>query len=98
MLSLTNGKGQLRAVVTVAWHCGAPVRRSQTGDVGERAGRHRGHESGAEVHQGGFHKVPGGSSQKKPLGAPQVPRGALKLLRGAPWVCVRLSPQERTLL
>jgi len=45
----------------------------------------------------GSRKGPGGSCQKKPLGASTLPRGAPKVLRGSPWPFIRPTPQESTL-
>jgi len=56
VLSFTNGRGRVRAVVTVARHCETAVEWTQTRDVGERVGRNQDHESGAEAHQGGCQK------------------------------------------
>jgi len=85
VLSLTNGRGRVRAVVTVARHCGPPVGWSQIGDVGERAGRHQDHESGAEAHQGGFQKGSWRVLPKEPAGGLQT---AAWSPQGAAWIPV----------
>jgi len=93
VLSLTNGRGRVRAVVTVARHCGAPVGWSQTGDVGEWAGRHQDHESGAEAHQGGFQK---GSWRVLPKEAAGGLHTAAWSPQGAAWIPVAFHQANTT--